>query len=417
MKIYTITDALPTPIVADFDTFLAGIDNKATYLTEGLQTLDRATLYALDAKMQTYRTQTHSRADQHYYPLLNLFQRICIAARLHTIQPSRGELRMIPTEFVQAFLLMSAAEKYVALLEALWVYVDWSTLGKCAESAPCFDDDAVIEFLSKLQVGKKSNRLSTGTFCLGFKDCPALHVLSFFGLLTCEKTSDPRKLKNLPKDIIFFESFMVSEFGHTLLNILAKERPRYLWNMPGRREFFSADFPGQKRQADKKGLTKPEPFYKALLPLFPAGAITQGLPQAEQKIAKGTFTFKISFGKDVWHTIAMSAKQTLEDLHLAIQKAFDFDNDHLFAFYMDGKRYSKNCYNDPRGESGPFADEALIGAIDLWLHRHILYLFDFGHSWYFDVELIKISDEPHKGKPKALEHKGKNPEQYAETDW
>lgn len=417
MKTYNITDTLPTPIVADFDIFLAGIDNKATYLTAGLQALDRATLYALDAKMQTYRTQTHPRADQHYYPLLNLFQNICIAARLHTIQPSRGELRMVPSESIKDFLLMSAPEKYVALLEALWVYVDWSTLGRGARSSACFHDDSFIQSLSKLQVGKKSKSLSTETFSLGLDNCPALHVLSFFGLLSCEKTSDPGRLKCLSKEMIYFESVTVNEFGHTILNTLAKERPRYLWNMPGRKEFFSADFPGQKRQGDKKGLTKPEPFYKALSHLFPAGAITQGLPQAEKKIAKGTFIFKISFGSDVWHTIAISGKQTLEDLHLAIQKVFDFDNDHLFAFYMDGKRYSKNCYNDPRGDSGPYADEAIIGAIDLWVHRHILYLFDFGHSWYFDVELIKISDEPHKGKPKALEHKGKNPEQYKETDW
>jgi len=39
----------------------------------------------------------------------------------------------------------------------------------------------------------------------------------------------------------------------------------------------------------------------------------------------------------VWRKIEISADQTLEALHLAIQSAFEFDNDHLYSFYMSGK--------------------------------------------------------------------------------
>jgi hypothetical protein len=58
----------------------------------------------------------------------------------------------------------------------------------------------------------------------------------------------------------------------------------------------------------------------------------------------------------------------------------------------------------------------VIGQLDLWLRQHFLYIFDFGDDWRFDVELIEIRDEPHKGKPKVLESKGKNPKQYRGED-
>jgi len=38
----------------------------------------------------------------------------------------------------------------------------------------------------------------------------------------------------------------------------------------------------------------------------------------------------------VWRKIEMRADQTLEELHLAIQNAYDWDADHLYSFFMSG---------------------------------------------------------------------------------
>lgn len=40
-----------------------------------------------------------------------------------------------------------------------------------------------------------------------------------------------------------------------------------------------------------------------------------------------------------WRKIELRADQTLHDLHMAIQDAFEWDNDHLYAFYMSGKAW------------------------------------------------------------------------------
>ena len=48
-----------------------------------------------------------------------------------------------------------------------------------------------------------------------------------------------------------------------------------------------------------------------------------------------TYTFHVSipgFGR-VWRKIEMEANQTLEYLHLAIQDAFEFENDHLHSYF------------------------------------------------------------------------------------
>ena len=56
-----------------------------------------------------------------------------------------------------------------------------------------------------------------------------------------------------------------------------------------------------------------------------------------------TYTFHVSipgFGR-VWRKIEMEANQTLEDLHYAIQAAFEFDEDHLYSFFMSGRAWDE----------------------------------------------------------------------------
>lgn len=54
-----------------------------------------------------------------------------------------------------------------------------------------------------------------------------------------------------------------------------------------------------------------------------------------------SYTFHVSIpgtGR-VWRKIEMLDSQTLAELHLAIQDAFDFDRDHLYSFFMSGKAW------------------------------------------------------------------------------
>jgi hypothetical protein len=92
---FAITQEEPTPIVEDFGAFLDAVEAPSAYLSEARRTLDRATLWALDGRVRSHPTDTRPRTDQEFYPLLNMFQRICMSTRLHVIDKVGGRLRMV----------------------------------------------------------------------------------------------------------------------------------------------------------------------------------------------------------------------------------------------------------------------------------------------------------------------------------
>jgi len=77
-----------------------------------------------------------------------------------------------------------------------------------------------------------------------------------------------------------------------------------------------------------------------------------------------TYTFYVSLPAAptaIWRKIQLKADQTLAVLHLAIQDAFDFDNDHLYSFFMSGEAWdSRTEYSLPDGVS-PWGDDNFGG--------------------------------------------------------
>ncbi len=140
------------------------------------------------------------------------------------------------------------------------------------------------------------------------------------------------------------------------------------------------------------------------------------------RVVAGTTGFR----RDSRHAVLFRAirrpgKDTFDDLHLAIQAAYDFDDDHLYSFSFDPQRLHprKSCHS-PSGEEAPFADELIIGQLNLYAGQKLLYIFDYGDWWEFDIEIVRITDDPHFGDFKILEQKGKSPEQYPaydDDDW
>jgi hypothetical protein len=149
-----------------------------------------------------------------------------------------------------------------------------------------------------------------------------------------------------------------------------------------------------------------------LKPIFPNHALLNSVKSETYNKQKGNYTFKVMLDKATWRKIKLSYKHTLEDLHLSIQEAFDFDNDHLYSFFMDGKRYSQNAYHSSHGNEDPFTDDAVIGELGLYTGQKILYLFDYGDSWEFMAQLVAIDKEEELKEPQVTEIKGEAPPQY-----
>ncbi len=64
-----------------------------------------------------------------------------------------------------------------------------------------------------------------------------------------------------------------------------------------------------------------------------------------------TYTFQVSLPSfDCWRKIEIKSDQTLETLHYAIQNAYEFDNDHLYSFFLSNKAWDKKTeYSLPEG--------------------------------------------------------------------
>lgn len=130
-----------------------------------------------------------------------------------------------------------------------------------------------------------------------------------------------------------------------------------------------------------------------------------------------TFRFKVNYprAQDVWFIIAMGTKQTLDDLHLAIQRAANFDDDHMYAFFLSGRAWDKETeYGHGHAR---YSSRISLGELRLRLKQHFLYLFDFGDEHRFDVQLVATSLEPPPHRyPHIVERHGKMPPQYPHWD-
>lgn len=247
-------------------------------------------------------------------------------------------------------------------------------------------------------------------------DGGALRPLTFFDFFSL--TRDDQAYQRLMSKRYFpVASLTPSVLGVTLGPVLARQRPLEQWNLPLRRALGdNVVLPGLADDAQRAELYVP--FFVPFTKFFEPGALQRTLPRTGKTYRKGVFIFKVSLGRDRWRTIAVPSDCTLDDLHLAIQRAYHFDNDHLYAFFMDGKRWSSEAaLYSPDCEEGPYATDDRIGELDLVPNLPFLYLFDFGDEWQFEVKLLEIRREPEGlTQPTLMESHGKAPPQYRHWD-
>lgn len=153
------------------------------------------------------------------------------------------------------------------------------------------------------------------------------------------------------------------------------------------------------------------PRYRARMLL---GAIEEPIPLDNPG---GAYVFKVKFewDKRIYRSIAVRSEQTLGDLHLAIQDAIDWDDDHLYAFFMSGQVHdSRSMIAHPYLEDAPlFVDEVAVGELGLVKKHKFVYFFDYGDSHEFEVEVVDIHPQAEPGAyPRLVDSKGEAPPQY-----
>ncbi len=120
----------------------------------------------------------------------------------------------------------------------------------------------------------------------------------------------------------------------------------------------------------------------------------------------------------VRRTIAAREDLTLVDLHYALQSAFGWDDDHLFAFWLhsgfwggDGEHYVHPHHARTSGRPGRSACVRL-GDLGLARGQQLSYVFDFAREWRVALTVTELLADAGGPSPRLLASAGAAPPQY-----
>jgi len=395
MKIFNMSEKMQD-FVNDFNIFIQYVMENQITVSNKNKFISPKHLFEMNKLMKVKAEGVTEKNTQLFYPLLHLFTNISMASKLFVEEPIKGsKILMKPTENIKIFESLKDIEKFIYLLEVLWVDCDFEKLRY--QTYDHLTASYIREFFKKF-AKEEANKIIQFEYCQNSFSTMLIYF-SFLGLLEIKSVDtrykDPKVREFIPTEIV------INPLGIEIIKILATKRDLEKWNIPDRREL------GHWK------VELEEEFYLPFKNLFEPGELEKTLPRQNHKFNEGMYIFKASLSKGSWGKIQLSANNTLEDLHNLIQEAFAFDNDHLYSFFMDGIPWSKNIFNCSFGNEGPFADEVKIGDLGLVENQKFLYLFDYGDEWKFDVKVESIQhSERVTALPQIIEFKGKKPSQY-----
>jgi hypothetical protein len=421
------------PVLEDFDLFLAFLrSNKEIPLTNEKAQFKRTDLYRLNGELHFKAEWVTDKSMQSAYPALEFFYGAVLAGKLARIcYGEKGNYLQPDPDQLERYSLLTRTEQYFFLLQTAWCYLNWS---KLCETRSMFFTDSVVAILQvvagnppghALEVDVSYSRLRVGKAEISLSLINK--VVQIFGFLGFYELKPAVFAKKPDRYTFPFRTLTIAEAGTVLAPVLLSQRPLEQWNVPLRRELGIGEVPPglteqQYYQEDPHGYLVPRPagelvipaFLPAFASLFEPGELSESLYSNAQAFTPGLYVLKVALEKKLYRTIAIGASATLDDLHLAIQDAFRFDNDHLYAFFMDGEPYSDERFNDPRMEESPFASKVKLGELDLYTGGRFMYVFDFGDSWEFWVTVLRVDPAaPEPKSPEVVDKQGKNPNQYA----
>jgi hypothetical protein len=148
------------------------------------------------------------------------------------------------------------------------------------------------------------------------------------------------------------------------------------------------------------------------------------LPPAPRPVAQPgaclTYLFRVTYRNDpdIWRTVELREAQTLRDLHHILQDAFEFDDDHLYSFYLSGEAWDKGSEYAAQPERGERGVGVPLSSLPLRPKQTFLYLCDYGDQHEFDVQFIGLDPNAskHEHYPRIAEVHGKAPAQYGAYD-
>lgn len=430
-------------MIQDFEIFTQYLAEEKVYLSHSSLTLKNKDLYEINGRLTKPEENRTPKLPQRAYPLLDLFYRISREGELFATEGPPTRLALVPTERYKEYGNLSKEEKYLSLLENFWVNLDWKRFQQIYRTTTAYEGlTSFLVYSSSCQFNHPILVESSPLEELIQEVAAPLKYLSYFGFWDLEE------IGVIAKNRFAIVEIVPTRLGIYLSRVLWQHRDFFLWNRMIRNFFDHRSFiehvltlevvaqhamknrpPSSFVEAltqkieiqkeildEKRGMQWPEePFIQPFLPLFPTSAPTKILPPLGEIFKEGRYVLKVTLGRGLWRRIGLFHFHTLEDLSKIIQRTFAMNEDHLYAFFMDNKRWSNAAYYSSMCDEGPYDWEVKIGELNLKKGMRFLYLFDFGSEWHFTIIVEEIEDMDRikkSSKPLLLASKGELPTLY-----
>jgi hypothetical protein len=390
----TIDDNGPGTVSRDFKTLLAFIGSTRAIVSSKNNLLPMASLAQLNAQMTHPIQLALKRPMQKSYPHINALYLLLRTTGLASIEGTGSKPYLVLDEAVlESWRQLNPTEQYFTLLEA------WLLKGRpeiVGERRGGFFHAPIVGWIrffqqvpeNGLQIAGNRGQEESIMYIPGLLN---VAMFDLFGLVVVQH-GKPKPGKGWSIAIL-----QRTPWGNAMLQLLSED----LMNL----SFLS-------RLDDDLDVTFGA-LQDIIQPYFPEWRHNLSLPEPE--FQDGTYIFKVSLGR-IWRRIAIPAKHDLESLSDSIRGAFEFDDDHLYAFYYKNRFGARASVHHPYMDEPPFTTDVQVGDLPLQPGATMTYLYDFGDHWEFDVQLERIDPvDLRLKKPRILETHGRAPEQY--SDW
>lgn len=132
----------------------------------------------------------------------------------------------------------------------------------------------------------------------------------------------------------------------------------------------------------------------------------------------GSYVISVSLYAGCYRHIRIRETATLWQLHEIIQRAFEFDDDHMHAFFLDNRTWSpERAYFSEKSNIGKRLTKSMtLKKAGLKQGDKFKYVFDFGDEWVFQCRVLRCIEEA-TDIPCIVRSVGEPPAQYPDAEY
>lgn len=130
-----------------------------------------------------------------------------------------------------------------------------------------------------------------------------------------------------------------------------------------------------------------------------------------------SYVISASLGTGCYRHIRIGEQETLDRLHKVILDAFDFDDDHAHAFFLDDRYWSdaRAYFSDCLDDAEEYSSDVTLRQLRMKKGDKFKFLFDFGDEWRFQCKVLQELEE-RTDIPGVVRTVGVAPAQYPDLE-